>query len=244
MKNFSAIEESHFINGPAAVDLRSAVLYINPREWNKLSPVAKNFVIAHELGHLNTAVDSEFAADKWAFWHRLELGDSSIDLLKEFYRTLPFGTPEQIQRAEEMLRTVLAGEERNETVAPLFQMIKTPVQHNGNLRNFDPITLAVSAASSVVNGIIGGIKKRKAKKAAEKEAKAIEAEEKKIQGEVQNQTLRLENEQRLLQNLEDMEAMAAAEKKQKSSKTTKNIIIVVVIALVAAGAYFYFKSKK
>lgn len=242
MKNFSAIEESHFINGPAAVDLRSAVLYINPREWNKLSPVAKNFVIAHELGHLNTAVDSEFAADKWAFWHRLELGDSSIDLLKEFYRTLPFGTPEQIQRAEEMLRTVLAGEERNETVAPLFQMIKTPVQHNGNTREF--IGAIISGASAITSGIIGGIKNRKAKKAAEKEAKAIEAEEKKIQGEVQNQTLRLANEQRLLQNLEDMEAMAAAEKKQKSSKTTKNIIIVVAIALVAAGAYFYFKSKK
>ncbi|MDR0941955.1 MAG: hypothetical protein LBM68_07000, partial [Bacteroidales bacterium] len=103
MRNFSSIETVTWIDGPAAVDLKTGVLYINPVHFDKLSNVAKRFVIFHELGHLNASTDSEEAADEWAFEHMIDLGNSNVELLKAFYKSLPFSNKAQINRAEQML---------------------------------------------------------------------------------------------------------------------------------------------
>lgn len=110
MKEFSDIQENIFMNTPAAVNRKTGVLYINPNYFNGLTNASKNFVIAHEYGHLINNSSNEKNADDYALWKQIGLGNDSIDVLKSFYDAMPFTTDEQVERGEKLLRTVFFNE--------------------------------------------------------------------------------------------------------------------------------------
>ncbi|MDR2962734.1 MAG: ImmA/IrrE family metallo-endopeptidase [Bacteroidales bacterium] len=242
MKLFSSTQEVSWINGPAAVDLNTAVLYINPAAWNKLSEMGKKFVIAHELGHLNAAEDNEMLADRWAFWRCLELGDDTVDILKAYYKSLPFTTKQQIARGEELLQTALSTDNDNTSV--LRQVFDTKIPNNANIHEFiGLITAGVSAAVSITGSLVKGIKQNKTAKAlasAEKEAA------KQSEREVESSVLQTKAELQYIKKLEEEAALrdaAANSKTQQQSSMLPIVIVVAVIAIGIGGVYMYNKFK-
>lgn len=242
MKNFSSIQEVTGLGGPAAVNLDTAVLYIDRREFDKLSDTAKKFVIAHELGHLNASEDSEQAADKWAFWRRLELGDDKIDVLKAFYKSLPFSTHEQIERGEKMLQNVFAtaAYEGNEAATMLLQNAHIPEYKHGNIRGFVlAICSIVSAAVGIEEAIRKGIKANK----EQKKAAAAEAEvAQEILREEQRIAATFDAEQQMLKKLAEEQQLA--EEAQKKKQTGTIIKVAVVIIILVVGFLIYKKYGK
>lgn len=54
-------------SNPARCNRRTGVITINSRVWAKLSPLARRYWLAHELGHIALNTGSETAADNYAF---------------------------------------------------------------------------------------------------------------------------------------------------------------------------------
>ncbi len=246
MKTFSSIYETILIDGPALVNVKTAALYINPFEWRKLGDTAKKFVILHELGHLNAAEDSEIAADKWAFWHSVELGENNIALLKDFYDAL-FNkerevTQEQIERGEQMLHCVLteAVANDNEIATQIWEIIKAPA-NTDDVRGFiGLITAGASAAVGLANTLI---KNRKAKKEQEKINEANEKAEKELLHTQAQQTAMAQGEAQMLAKLEEEAALVQQLAESKKSKQNTTIIIAgVAIILIALGIYFWKRT--
>ncbi|MCL2328310.1 MAG: ImmA/IrrE family metallo-endopeptidase [Bacteroidetes bacterium] len=240
MRNFSSIQEAHWINGPAAVDLKTAVLYINPLAFRKLSETAQKFVILHELGHLNVAEDSEQEADKWAFFKSMKLGDDKIQVLKDFYKSLPFSSKEQTERSEQMLRLVFE-DESNEALSPIAKMFNNSTTRQGNLRGWIPIVIAAaSAAVSITSTIVKNVKDNKATKAA---TAANEAAEKEIQRGAQEALLTSEAELQMLAKLqEEKELRESAEATENKNNNKTIIITAVIVAVIAISAWLLLKK--
>ena len=128
MRNFTDIQTVLWINGPAAVNTKTGVLYINEDEFSKLGENSRRYVILHELGHLNAENKGEEAADEWAMEKLMGLNESSIDMLKAFYEAVPFSDYEQRERAENLLRKVFEtefqnGNEKAKSVIDIFNTI-------------------------------------------------------------------------------------------------------------------------
>jgi hypothetical protein len=100
---FSNVLEKDLGSTPAAVNLRTGVLYINPRVFNPLSKAHKVFVLAHELGHWALKTKDEFAADKYAFAIYSRLGYPLSEAIKAQTKVFPYSTDEQLERSKALL---------------------------------------------------------------------------------------------------------------------------------------------
>jgi len=156
MKQFSDIQLATFLNGPAGVDLDTGILYLNPFVWSKLGDNARKFVIAHELGHLNQNRVSEYAADKFALWKNMEMGEDSIAALRGFYEAMPFSTNEQKERGEILLAEVFEKEFTggNTNVEGMISLLNTPIE---NIQTATGLAGWLSVAGGVVGSIIPGV---------------------------------------------------------------------------------------
>lgn len=267
MKNFTDIQENLFINTPAAVNRKTGVLYINPRLFGKLKDASQNFVIAHEYGHLINNSSNEKAADDYALWRQIGLGEDSIDVLRSFYDAMPFNTPEQVERGEKLLRTVFRNEfNANNPAAKGFLEIidaKDEVAAAngkalkwigkawtvaGSVMNVVPgvgnlIGGAVSAAGTVLQ-TGGSLKEAKAAAASsyaqakDMEAQAVEEANKELAYAAMSNAMTAE--------LDAVKATNAANaylaQKEKNEKTRK-ILIVVAVIIVAAVGFIIYKNE-
>mgnify|MGYP000060603389 CR=1 FL=1 len=100
---FSEVLEKDLGSTPAAVNIRTGVLYINPRVFNSLSKAHKVFVLAHELGHWELQTKDEFAADKYAFAIYSRLGYPLSEAIKAQTKVFPYSTDEQLERSKALL---------------------------------------------------------------------------------------------------------------------------------------------
>jgi len=155
MRNFSDIQYNRFIEGPAGVSMKTGVLYINPTIWENLSPAARNFIIAHELGHLNMG-ENEFEADRYALLRRIDMGDDNVESIAAFYKSMPFDTAEQKERAEELLITAFENEVKagNEKVLPFYEYIQS-ADAELFLKKIKE-NLSGKSAGAIIGGIVGG----------------------------------------------------------------------------------------
>lgn len=161
MKVFSDIRQADWLKSPMAVNLKSGVLYVNPEEWNKLSDNSRKFVIAHELGHLNADTFDEQEADEWALWYRMQLGESSISALKEFYSAMPFENDDQVKRGENLLAKVFEQEFSNPVIQAfngyhIDDLTDTDIQNMSDVRGkfWSSVLKVSSAIGSAVAGVL------------------------------------------------------------------------------------------
>lgn len=267
MKQFTDIQENLFIDTPAAVCRKTGVLYINPRYFDKLSQASKNFVIAHEYGHLQNNSSNEKAADEYALWKRIGLGDDSISVLKSFYDALPFTTDEQIERGEKLLRSVFkkefdAGKSSAKTFLDIIEAKGSDIDCAGG-RIAQKIGKAVSSVGGVIAmipvqpicGVIGGAVSAAgavtaeggniaAAVAAGKEAYAQAKHDIAVQQEQELDSLKNQNYISALKaNREANEAVAQAEDLLKKKQTKKKVITAIVLIIVAVGCLLILNKK-
>lgn len=90
------------LDGPAAVDLDTGVLYLNKDTWHKLSPHTRKFVLLHELGHLSGHLD-EKGADIFALNKMLKNDEKLSQAINAMYEGLDFSTQEQYDRLDNII---------------------------------------------------------------------------------------------------------------------------------------------
>jgi hypothetical protein len=99
---FSEIIEDSTLRGPAAVDLSSKALYINPVEWSKLSDKTRKFVLLHELAHL-TGIIEESEADEFALNRFAESNEKLSYAINALEEGLTFTTQEEYDRFDNII---------------------------------------------------------------------------------------------------------------------------------------------
>lgn len=253
MKNFTDIQTALWVDGPAAVNTKTGVLYINEDEFYKLGENSRRFVIMHELGHLNSEETGEYAADEYAFEKMLNLGDSSLNIIKAFYDAMPFTDSEQKQRAEVLLKKVFENEFKNgntkaKVVIDIFDSImpgEEDLQNfrkNGTLLKISgkigqaiggvltaiPVTSAIGAAVTAAGTAQVAAGNNIAAKVAAGEASA---------GEIEAYLSMLEEEAKM-EDLQREVDMATKQVENEEVKQKKNTIVWVAVAVVVVGLIF------
>lgn len=261
MKQFTDIQLATFLNGPAGVDLDTGILYLNPFVWSKLGDNARKFVIAHELGHLNQNHVSEYAADKFALWKNMQMGEDSIAALRGFYEAMPFSTAEQKDRGEALLLQVFQKEfdSGNTHVEGMISLLNTPVENiqtatglagwlaigGAVLGSIIPgvgTALGAGAGAAVGTAISSGVAANKSKKEQEKttdeqkqRVAAKEAEQARLL-ELQRYELEQQQQQQIHQK--------QTESTQKIQSKSKYKIIVIIMVLISIASFIWYKLKK
>lgn len=255
MKNFTDIQTALWVDGPAAVNTKTGVLYINENEFYKLGENSRRFVIMHELGHLNSDKTGEYAADEYAFEKMVGLGDSSIKIIKAFYDAMPFTDSEQKQRAEVLLKKVFENEFRNgntkaKAVVDIFDSIMPGEENlhnffkNGSLLKISgkigqaiggvltaiPVTSAIGAAVTAAGSAQVAAGNNIAAKIADGEAAA---------GEIEAYLSQLEAEAKL-EDLQREVDMATEKTEKLDEEKKKNTGVFIVVAIVVIGLIFLF----
>lgn len=80
--------DGEMIDTPAAIDRDTAILYINPKLWFKLTDFQRKFVRLHEKGHLVLDTDIEELADAYAFDHLVNTEYRSMKQMIETLETI------------------------------------------------------------------------------------------------------------------------------------------------------------
>lgn len=267
MKNFTDIQENIFIDTPAAVNRKTGVLYINPSLFGKLTDASQNFVIAHEYGHLINNTSNEKAADDYALWRQIGLGEDSIDVLRSFYDAMPFKTKDQVERGEKLLRSVFskefnAGNPAAKGFLGIIEAKDEASAANGRfaklagkaLTAVGGVVAMIPAVGQVIGGAIsaggvaiqagGNIAEAKAAAASsyaqakDMEAQAVEEANKELAYAAMSNAMTAE--------LDAVKATNAANaylaQKEKNEKTRK-ILIVVAVIIVAAVGFIIYKNE-
>ena len=256
MRNFSDIQYNRFIEGPAGVSMKTGVLYINPTIWENLSPAARNFIIAHELGHLNMG-ENEFEADRYALLRRIDMGDDNVESIAAFYKSMPFDTAEQKERAEELLITAFENEVKagNEKVLPFYEYIQSADAElflkklNGKSKGAiiggvvggvvgsiipGAGTLVGAQLGASIGGIGGGIyDNKKTEKQKKEQAKKTEEQVKKElqEAEIANR-LNLASQKTEVENAIEIQQQEKKAKQRLISSITVVVIIGIIIYII------------
>lgn len=268
MRTFSNIKEVLFLEGPAACNLRTGELLLNPNSWEKLGNNSRKFILAHELGHLNATEDSEKAADEWAMWRNMQLGSSSIEQLQAFYHAMPFTTPEQVERGENLLEKIFLqevanGNEKARSILNLFNDHSNDDEIRGaggkTFSKLGAIGMSILGCALIATGI-GAVAAPVCSAAAAGlnanatriEGKQAAAEQEKQQNNLEQQAftqLLNDTENRVKQQNEaadiakktaEMQAQQAAAEAQKQS----NYIKIAILAVGAFLAWWFLIRKK
>jgi len=262
MKQFTDIQLATFLNGPAGVDLDTGILYLNPFVWSKLGDNARKFIIAHELGHLNQNHVSEYAADKFALWKNMQMGEDSIAALRGFYEAMPFSTAEQKDRGEALLLQVFQNEfdSGNTHVEGMISLLNTPVENiqtatglagwlaigGGVLGSIIPgvgTALGAGAGSAVGIAISSGISanqsKKELKKATDEQKQRVAAKEAE-----QARLLELQRYELEQQKIQQQIHQKQTESTQKIQSKSKYKIIVIIMVIISIASFIWYKLKK
>lgn len=87
----SGIIEVDYLEGtPARVDHKSGVVFISKKHFDKMDPVYRNFVLAHEEGHLVLNTKDEQMADEYAMKKMLKKNVPLTKILKSLTRVLQY----------------------------------------------------------------------------------------------------------------------------------------------------------
>lgn len=90
---------------PAAVHLRSGILYINPKIFFSYPKVWQKFIVLHELGHWMLKTRDEEKADNFAFHHFATKGERLRDAVESLLYVLDEGHPAHKKRIKALLET-------------------------------------------------------------------------------------------------------------------------------------------
>jgi hypothetical protein len=162
---FSRIQYTDQITGPAAVDRKTGILYINQNIWHDLSAATQRFVLNHEAGHLEANTSDEFLADSIAFDKYIKQSDSLKDAVKGMSDGLSFTKQEHYDRFDALL--IKALEHDAASGNELAQDFLDELEESDNSQ--------IDSHSSL-NAFFGGKKKRLARreKRLEKKEKRVE----------------------------------------------------------------------
>ncbi|MCQ2959552.1 MAG: ImmA/IrrE family metallo-endopeptidase [Bacteroidales bacterium] len=258
MKNFTDIQTVLWLNGPAAVNVNTGVLYINEKEFQKLGENSRRFVIMHELGHLNADRKGEQAADEWALEHLLGLGESSIDMLKAFYEAIPFSDYEQRDRAENLLRKVFETEfnQGNEKAKPVIDIFNSIMPGDEDIKHFSKngsllkisgsiATLVGSAltATGIAAPIGAAVAGAGALQTAAGKNLAAKSDDAKANAEAIEQQLSLLEQAAETEDLVNELNSKKQESDNLKKQQSKKILIVAVVAVVVVVIVSYFLKK-
>lgn len=94
-------------DSPAAVNLRSGVLHINPKVFDPYPDPWKKFIVLHELGHYVLQTRSELKADAFAFHHFIKEGHSLKDAVNSLHKVLDESNPAHRERIQKQLDKAL-----------------------------------------------------------------------------------------------------------------------------------------
>ncbi len=251
MRNFTDIQTVLWLEGPAAVNVNTGVLYINEDLFQKLGENSRRFVIMHELGHLNAEQKGEKAADEWAFEHLLGLGESSIAMLKAFYEAIPFTDYEQRDRAENLLRKVFETEfnQGNEKAKSVLDIFNSILPGDEDIKNFNKngtflkisggiATLVGGAltATGIAAPIGAAVSGAGALQTAAGKNMASKSDAEKANAEAIEQQLSLLEAAAVTEDLKDelnaKEQEALNRKKEQTKQTLKFVFVGVVVVCV------------
>lgn len=91
MTKVNAILEVPYIEGtPARADHRNGIIYVSKKHFDGLDPVYKDFILAHEEGHLVLNTKNEEQADDYAMKKMLEKGYPLTKILGSLTRVLQY----------------------------------------------------------------------------------------------------------------------------------------------------------
>ncbi len=252
-KEFTAVEYTNQLNGPAGVSLSSGTLYLNRKKWEALSPRTQRLILLHEQGHLQYG-SNEFAADEHSFWRMLEFGEDSLNVVEAFYNALPFSTPEQIERSEAMLTQALEYEASrgNAEAKGILGFAENGTLPADTCEFVITGTLVAAGISLLATSIASGAAIHNTKKTNKSNEKIAEENNKAAKEEADKQREAQEKQAALDRAAAARQAAAATSAAQKESrlqqaailqaaekkaKTTKMVIIVVALAAVGFLAY-------
>lgn len=94
-------------DSPAAVNLRSGVLHINPKVFDPYPDAWKKFILLHELGHYQLQTRSELKADAFAFHHFIKEGHSLKDAVNSLHKVLDESNPAHRERIQVQLEKAI-----------------------------------------------------------------------------------------------------------------------------------------
>lgn len=112
---FSDIRVKEIKGTPAAVNIATGVLYINPKEFDKLKPEHKFFVLCHEWAHYAHQTKDEVQADAIAFNLYASMGYPLSEAVKAITQVLPFTCEEHLTRAKSLVQRAIIFDQINNT---------------------------------------------------------------------------------------------------------------------------------
>ncbi len=92
--------------GPAVVNVITAKLRLSQKYWNELPETIKQFILYHELGHLNNGRD-EREADDWAVREWIKHGNTPSAALAAQWDVFSFKNDEHMVRLRALLNKAL-----------------------------------------------------------------------------------------------------------------------------------------
>ena len=88
------IIEVPYIDGtPARVNHKTGYIFISKAHFDKMDPVYRDFVIAHEEGHLSLNTSNEEAADQYAVYRMIKKGYPLSKIMQSLTRVLNYDKP-------------------------------------------------------------------------------------------------------------------------------------------------------
>ena len=108
MQPFKGIKFTEEIGeSPAAVNLRSGILYINPYVFFSYPPEWRRFILLHEKGHYVLQTFDEQKADAYAFHHYQKEGRTLKDAVLSLKKVLDKDRPDHADRIKVQLEKAL-----------------------------------------------------------------------------------------------------------------------------------------
>lgn len=274
MTQLNGILEVEKLNGtPARADHRNGIILLSKSHFDKIkNPIFKEFIIAHEEGHLVLNTKNEEQADDYAMKKLLKKGYPLSKILGSLTQVLQYDKIGHYGRTNRLFDKLF-----------LYDLIQNKNQNllnNLNLINMEtPIDLEniyTQSYESEFSDFLGLGKKAKErrqqrqearmeKKAAKNEMRKAKAEVEKAKADAIRETGVIPESGTGLKNIlggvgkavgsilgkgtsdEDtlMEKSTVDTTQQKKSNTTTYIIIAVIVLLLIVAAYFiFFRGKK
>jgi predicted GIY-YIG superfamily endonuclease len=174
----------------------------------------------------------------------IDLGNSNVELLKAFYKSLPFSNKAQINRAEQMLINALETDAStgNELAGKMAAYLGEPIPRNtGNMRGF-LASLIIGGLSDLAAGIFTGKKTNKAEAKKQDEARQL-AEE--AEYESKSLALQSEYEIQLAKKMKEEEDLAQLAKNEQSTAAVKKYIFagIGIVVLITVGIVVFKKMN-
>lgn len=127
------------MQGPATVDIKTGVLYLNLEEWPKIPENQRNFILLHEIGHRKTQSFDEIKADNFAAAAYKAMGLPLSAALKAHLNQLDKNNPEHVARANNLYNKLEASNNTN------MRALETINEKHGYSANFLGLTKASRA---------------------------------------------------------------------------------------------------